>query len=78
MCGTAHNHPSGVAGPSHADELIRQRVKEALALMDIRLLDHIIIGDGASVSWWNVEFFNMWSKKYLGGLRSSRQTLPHH
>ena len=46
----AHNHPSGVAEPSQADELITQRVKEALGLVDIRLLDHIIIGDGASVS----------------------------
>jgi DNA repair protein RadC len=46
----AHNHPSGVAEPSHADELITRRVKEALALVDIRLLDHIIVGDGASVS----------------------------
>lgn len=46
----AHNHPSGVAEPSQADELITQRVKEALALVDIRLLDHVIIGDGASVS----------------------------
>jgi DNA repair protein RadC len=46
----AHNHPSGIAEPSQADEFITQRVKEALALVDIRLLDHIIIGDGASVS----------------------------
>jgi DNA repair protein RadC len=46
----AHNHPSGVAEPSQADELITQRVKHALALVDIRLLDHIIVGDGASVS----------------------------
>src|SRR5271170_4142694 len=46
----AHNHPSGVAEPSQADELITQRVREALALVDIRLLDHIIIGDGTSVS----------------------------
>ncbi len=46
----AHNHPSGVAEPSRADEIITQRVKEALALVDIRLLDHIIVGDGASVS----------------------------
>ncbi len=46
----AHNHPSGIAEPSHADELITQRVKEALALVDIRLLDHIIVGDGVSVS----------------------------
>ena len=47
----AHNHPSGVAEPSQADEFITQRVKEALALVDIRLLDHIIIGDGAAVSF---------------------------
>ena len=46
----AHNHPSGVAEPSQADELITQRVKEALALVEIRLLDHIIVGDGACVS----------------------------
>jgi DNA repair protein RadC len=46
----AHNHPSGVAEPSQADELITQRVKEALALVDIRLLDHIVVGDGVSVS----------------------------
>ena len=46
----AHNHPSGIAEPSQADELITQRVKEALALVDIRLLDHIIIGDGVRVS----------------------------
>jgi DNA repair protein RadC len=46
----AHNHPSGVAEPSQADELITQRVKEALALVDIRLLDHIIVGDGSCVS----------------------------
>jgi DNA repair protein RadC len=46
----AHNHPSGVAEPSQADELITQRVKHALALVDIRLLDHIIVGDGASAS----------------------------
>ncbi len=46
----AHNHPSGVAEPSQADELITQRVKEALAIVDIRLLDHIIVGDGVAVS----------------------------
>ncbi len=41
----AHNHPSGVAEPSHADEQITQRLKEALALVDIRVLDHFIVGD---------------------------------
>ena len=46
----AHNHPSGIPEPSQADEIITQRVKEALALVDIRLLDHIIVGDGVSAS----------------------------
>ena len=41
----AHNHPSGIAEPSQADERITQRLKDALALVDIRLLDHMIIGD---------------------------------
>ena len=46
----AHNHPSGVAEPSHADEQITQRLSKALALVDIRLLDHLVIGDGEVIS----------------------------
>ena len=46
----AHNHPSGVAEPSQADERITRRLKSALDLVDIRLLDHLIIGDGAATS----------------------------
>ncbi len=46
----AHNHPSGVAEPSQADERITRRLKSALELVDIRLLDHLIIGDGCSTS----------------------------
>ena len=46
----AHNHPSGVAEPSQADERITQRIRAALELVDIRLLDHLIIGDGAATS----------------------------
>ena len=46
----AHNHPSGVAEPSQADERITRRIKSALELVDIRLLDHLIIGDGISTS----------------------------
>jgi DNA repair protein RadC len=46
----AHNHPSGVAEPSQADERITRRIKAALDLVDIRLLDHLIIGDGMSIS----------------------------
>ena len=41
----AHNHPSGVAEPSHADEKITKRLKDALALIDVRVLDHIVVGD---------------------------------
>jgi len=47
----AHNHPSGVAEPSQADEAITQRLKSALALLDIRVLDHLVIGDGRTVSF---------------------------
>ncbi len=47
----AHNHPSGVAEPSHADELITVRLREALGLVDIRVLDHLVIGDGRCMSF---------------------------
>ena len=46
-----HNHPSGVAEPSRADELLTQRMQEALSLVDVRLLDHIVVGDGETVSF---------------------------
>ena len=46
----AHNHPSGVAEPSQADERITRRLKSALELVDIRLIDHLIIGDGRATS----------------------------
>jgi DNA repair protein RadC len=46
----AHNHPSGISEPSLADQAITRRLKDALALLDIRLLDHFVVGDGAPVS----------------------------
>jgi DNA repair protein RadC len=46
-----HNHPSGLAEPSQADELITRRLKEALALVDIRVLDHLVVGDGVCESF---------------------------
>jgi DNA repair protein RadC len=46
----AHNHPSGVAEPSEADQLITRRIKSALDLVDVRLLDHFIVGDQVCVS----------------------------
>jgi DNA repair protein RadC len=47
----AHNHPSGVAEPSQADELITRRLREALALVDIRVLDHLIVADTGCLSF---------------------------
>ena len=47
----AHNHPSGVAEPSQADIRITERLQRALALVDVRVLDHMVIGDSAVVSF---------------------------
>jgi DNA repair protein RadC len=47
----AHNHPSGVAEPSRADEVLTARLKDALALVEIRVLDHVVVGDGEFVSF---------------------------
>ncbi|TXL14233.1 hypothetical protein BMR05_08250 [Methylococcaceae bacterium HT4] len=47
----AHNHPSGISEPSQADKLITDKLKQALSLMDIRVLDHFIIGDGLPYSF---------------------------
>lgn len=47
----AHNHPSGVAEPSAADRRITERLQSALALVDIRVLDHIIVGRGCAFSF---------------------------
>jgi len=46
----AHNHPSGVAEPSQSDQLITRRIRDALELIDVRLLDHFVIGDNQCVS----------------------------
>lgn len=45
-----HNHPSGCSEPSAADRAVTVRLKQALALVDVRLLDHLVVGDGAPVS----------------------------
>lgn len=47
----AHNHPSGIAEPSQSDHRITERLRDALALVDIRLLDHVIVGDAECVSF---------------------------
>ncbi len=46
----SHNHPSGIAEPSQADRRITERLRDALALIDVRVLDHIVIGDGEHCS----------------------------
>ena len=47
----AHNHPSGVAEPSASDQVLTQRLRSALALVDVRLVDHIVVGEKDSVSF---------------------------
>ena len=47
----AHNHPSGVSEPSRADELLTQQLKSALALVDIKVLDHFVVAGGESMSF---------------------------
>ena len=47
----AHNHPSGVAQPSHADELLTRSLKEALALVDVKVLDHFVVAGNAVMSF---------------------------
>ncbi len=46
----AHNHPSGTAEPSRADELLTQTLKTALGLVDVRVVDHVVVGRGQAVS----------------------------
>ncbi|GAC12500.1 RadC family protein [Paraglaciecola chathamensis] len=46
-----HNHPSGVAEPSQADEHITARIISAMGLLDIKVLDHLVVGDGVAVSF---------------------------
>lgn len=47
----AHNHPSGVAEPSHADKILTQSLKQALAFIDVKILDHFVIGNGTALSF---------------------------
>lgn len=47
----AHNHPSGVAEPSKADEILTQTLKQTLALVDVKVLDHFVIGNDAAMSF---------------------------
>ena len=47
----AHNHPSGAAEPSRADEYLTQTLKSALALVDVRVLDHLVVGENEVISF---------------------------
>jgi len=47
----AHNHPSGVAEPSHADEILTRSLKQALALVDVQVLDHFVVAGTQSMSF---------------------------
>jgi DNA repair protein RadC len=47
----AHNHPSGIAEPSQSDQRLTQRLRDALQLVDIRVIDHLVVGDGQVASF---------------------------
>jgi DNA repair protein RadC len=47
----AHNHPSGVAQPSHSDELLTRNLKEALALVEVKVLDHFVVAGNQAISF---------------------------
>ena len=47
----AHNHPSGLAQPSHADEMLTRNLKEALALVDVKVLDHFVVAGAQAISF---------------------------
>ena len=47
----AHNHPSGIAEPSRADEMLTQSLKQALALVDVKVLDHFVVGGDSVMSF---------------------------
>src|SRR5581483_7531590 len=47
----AHNHPSGVAEPSRSDEVLTQALKQALGTVDVRVLDHFVVGSGSALSF---------------------------
>ncbi|WP_156294415.1 RadC family protein [Serratia oryzae] len=55
----AHNHPSGMAEPSQADRTVTETVTAALSLIDVRVLDHIVIGHGEAVSFAERGWLNM-------------------
>lgn len=63
----AHNHPSGVAEPSQADRRITDRLRDALGLVEIRVLDHFVVGDGEVVSLLNVAGYSqhLWFAAFL-------------
>jgi DNA repair protein RadC len=47
----AHNHPSGIAEPSRADEMLTIALKQALALIDVKVLDHFVVGGDSAMSF---------------------------
>lgn len=47
----AHNHPSGVAEPSQSDQILTETLKRALDLVDVKVLDHFVVGRGAAMSF---------------------------
>jgi DNA repair protein RadC len=70
----AHNHPSGVAEPSHADETLTRTLKQALGLVDVRVLDHFIVA-GDAIAYF-AECGRHWYVKSPGAVRGAKQAAP--
>ena len=51
LCCASHNHPSGVAEPSQADRLLTDQLVSALAMVEVTVVDHLVVGDGDCVSF---------------------------
>lgn len=67
----AHNHPSGKAEPSHADRLITEQVVKACQLLEIRVLDHLVIGRGECVSLPSADGFKRFFAILVGSFSCS-------
>jgi DNA repair protein RadC len=66
-----HNHPSGECQPSHADVRITTRLKEALILLDVRVIDHLVVGNKEVYS-----FAEAGQKAFIPGRSALETTIP--
>ncbi len=74
----AHNHPSGVAEPSRADELLTQTLKQALSLVEIKTLDHFIVAGFTPYSCWQSNYIHGDGDRHARGSRRNGDLYGFH